>query len=330
MKRFIISICLLSALFVGCNQNEVEYHYSPEVLDEEAQAIMGRLRNPELRDHYYVTPESIKKSWDENKNLEYGDCSGAIPEYDFRLDTASIFDSNGYRTLAMGKEGSRNIIYIHGGAWTYPLLKNPISLLEDFLPEADAKAYLPLYPLLPRWNNEQTMTMLLELYEKLLEEEKPIIIMGDSAGGNLVLAFTAYLHSLGEKLPSCLMPISPAVDLLASNPEISKYKDRDPMLDSGIFGILGPAWAGEKAVDDPTISPMYADLKNFPPVFIFIGTEEILYPDTIDFAEKLTSEGVRTSVLVGQGLWHVAPLSKIPVRSLYISLALDFLSSLHI
>lgn len=330
INRLLFGILVMSCLSVACANNSagpgnVKYHYSDKILDNDTQAILDKMKTPEYKPLFYVDAATLEKSWDELKDSSYSAYSGAVPDYDFVCDTSSVFDSNGYRTLVMGDSGAYNIMYVHGGAWTYPLLTSHLSFLEDFTSRANVRAYVPLYPMLPNWNINQSLVFLQGVYDRILEEGKPVVLMGDSAGGNMILGFTAYLQANGKELPGCLLPLSPAVDLSASNPEIDKYQSADPMLGRDIFDVLGPAWSGDVPIASPVVSPINAELEHFPKAFIYIGTEEILYPDAIRFAEKLSSAGVCTEVLIGQGLWHVAPLSKIPVRDLYIDLAQKFI-----
>lgn len=332
MKKVIIRFLmvaggLLACLVSGCERRggEVEYLYSEKELDEGTKGLLGAITSN--RKYFYVTKEAIKASWDEYEGMEYEEYSGSLPEYEFKSDTSWVRSAKGYGTLVMGKEGKINIMYVHGGAWTYRILDQHLSFVEELASRADAKAWLPQYPMLPRWNCEETFPMLEEVYDAMLREGKPIVLSGDSAGGNLILGFTAFLQSKGKKLPDFLLPISPAVDLTSSNPDMEKMASRDPMLSPDILTLLGPSWAGERPLDDPTISPINADLKAFPPVLMYVGTEEIINPDVVLFAEKLSSCGVRTTVFVGTGLWHVAVISNIPAREQFISIALDFIKN---
>ena len=335
-----LALCV-AGLLSGCTKNsnvptetqsKVIYIYSDSLLDSKSQALMDYYRSEEFRKSGYITSTLWNLILEQLKALSYTDYAGAVPDYLFKCDTSSIYDANGYRTLVMEKDTNfvRNIIYVHGGAWTAQISDEHLNFLDLFLPMANARAYLPLYPLLPNYNYAATMEMLLALYQNLLKEDKPLLLMGDSAGANILLGFINYLREKGLPMPACVLPMSPAVDLSgASVPEMQKYESRDPMLSPTIFTSSGcKAWAGDRQLQDPVISPIYGDFLNFPPMFMFIGTEEILYPDAISFAEKVAATGTKTEVLIGRGLWHVAPVDNIPVTSLYCTLALEFIKSI--
>jgi acetyl esterase/lipase len=49
--------------------------------------------------------------------------------------------------------------------------------------------------------------------------------------------------------------------------------------------------------------------KALPPTTLYVGTREILYPDTLLLHERAVEEGAPISVVVGTGLVHDWPIS---------------------
>lgn len=290
----------------------VKYVYSSETLDSMASQIRQSLIDQNVKS--YTTSTCLTQYMQAFQSLEYQDYDGAIPSYKFTLDTTSIYSPRQFRTIVVN--GNRvtdcNIMYVHGGAWTYQIDPAHFKFTEDIAGRMNASVYVPLYPMLPRWNSTDAFEMLLEVYSMLLQQGKPILLIGDSAGGNMIFGFTFYLKTLGYSLPSYLVGLSPAVDMSGSNPEIEAYDALDVYIDKTCFQAVAKPWADGKPLTDPTISPLYGDPTGFPPVLIYIGDHEILYPDVIRFAENCALKGVRTTVFVGRGLWHVATLSDIP------------------
>ena len=86
------------------------------------------------------------------------------------------------------------------------------------------------------------------------------------------------------------------------------------MFDVNRLHVDAHAWAGAWNVSDPRISPIRADLsvlKNSD-VTVLVGTDEIFYPDVVDFAQRLTTAGVRTKLRIGEKMIHDYPLLPIP------------------
>jgi acetyl esterase/lipase len=56
---------------------------------------------------------------------------------------------------------------------------------------------------------------------------------------------------------------------------------------------------------DPLASPIYADLKGLPPLYIHAGNCEILLDDATRLAERAREDGVAVELDVCDGMFHV-------------------------
>jgi acetyl esterase/lipase len=56
------------------------------------------------------------------------------------------------------------------------------------------------------------------------------------------------------------------------------------------------------------ISPLYGDLHDLPPILIYVGGDEILLDDSIDFAGKAKDAGVDITLKVEKGMFHCYPV----------------------
>ena len=161
-----------------------------------------------------------------------------------------------------------------------------------------------------------------------------IILAGDSAGGNMALELTLGLKKQKRKLPAALILMSPWTDMTVSANSYEKFKDLDPMLtkeyvigvrDAYIYGLKtanksdgyitlkgdfptqDENEADQNIVDysDPAYSPLYADLSEMPPVYIQVGSNEILRDDSSLLYDKLTEQGGYAKLDIYEGGWHV-------------------------
>jgi acetyl esterase/lipase len=64
-------------------------------------------------------------------------------------------------------------------------------------------------------------------------------------------------------------------------------------------------YSGDTPTDHPLLSPIYGDLGGFPPIFMQVGSTEILLDDTLTIARKARSQGVDVEVEVWNALPHV-------------------------
>ena len=193
-----------------------------------------------------------------------------------------------------------------GGGYVNEIRLPHISFCDRLAKKINACVFSPIYPLAPNHTYEETYEIVEKLYNHLLTTGKPIIIMGDSAGGGFSAAFCEYLAVKDMPQPENLILISPWVDMSMSG----DYDDveYDPML--GIEGAreIGKAWAGDLDTKDYKVSPLFGEVDKLPKTTIFVGTHEIIYPDIVEFYNKLHDNGVDAELIVGDEMSHVYPL----------------------
>ncbi|MFW9889301.1 MAG: alpha/beta hydrolase, partial [Candidatus Thorarchaeota archaeon] len=61
----------------------------------------------------------------------------------------------------------------------------------------------------------------------------------------------------------------------------------------------------EHDTQNPLISPLYADLQDFPPLFIQVGTSEMILDDSLRIAKKAEEAGVEVTLDVWESMPHV-------------------------
>jgi monoterpene epsilon-lactone hydrolase len=136
-----------------------------------------------------------------------------------------------------------------------------------------------------------------------------IAIGGDSAGAGLALALTSRLRAKGEELPSCAWLISPWTDLTMSGLTLATKDAVDPLIHKQYLNELADAYL-PPGMDrkDPRVSPVYADLKGFPPTLIQVGSVETLLDDATRFAAVAGAADVRVTLEIWPHMIHAWPL----------------------
>ena len=200
----------------------------------------------------------------------------------------------------------RLVIYLHGGIYVNEIRLPHISFCDNLAKKINACVFTPIYPLAPNHTYKETYEIVEKLYNHLLTMNKPIIIMGDSAGGGFTASFCEYLADNNIPQPKNIILISPWVDVSMSG----DYDDveYDPML--GVVGAreMGKAWAGDLDPKDYKISPLFGEVSKLPKTTLFVGTHEIIYSDVVKFYDKLKANGVDAELNVGEKMSHVYPL----------------------
>lgn len=206
------------------------------------------------------------------------------------------------------------VLYLHGGAYINTFNAYQWRFMDRLVRETGCEVVAPAYHLAPWADYRQAYDDLSGLYRDLREEQpdRRVILMGDSAGGGLALGLAEHLVREGDALPERLILFSPWVDVSMDNPDIADYVAVDPMLHLDLVTVHGQYWAGDADTHFWMVSPLFGDMEGLPPVTIYCGTRELLYPDILLAGEKLEAAGVDVSLNVYRGMNHDFPLMPLP------------------
>lgn len=202
------------------------------------------------------------------------------------------------------------LFYCPGGAF----VSGPNLLSWDSLAKlaknTGITAWMLDYPKGPESKMVETTKNIDAVYAKALETypASNIILMGDSAGGNLILTLTQRLIEKKLPLPKRLIAISPAFDASLTNPEIDAVDPLDCMLSKKGVSSAKKMCQGNLEMKDPMMSPLYGSFKGFPPVDLFMSEYDVLYPDQKLGREKMKAEGVDLNIIFGEKMPHIWPL----------------------
>lgn len=198
------------------------------------------------------------------------------------------------------------VLYLHGGAFVLNLSEQTLGMIESLTELSGKQFVVPLYPLAPEDTYVETYAMIMDVYLNLVKRHgaEHVILAGDSAGGCLSIGLTQMLIRHDLPTPKLLVLLSPSVNNALDNPGIDEIEPLDPLLNPvGIREVLR-AWAGSADLHDPHISPLFAPVEGFPPVFLSAGTHEILYPDQKEFITKLHNANIPVETVIAPEMLH--------------------------
>lgn len=211
------------------------------------------------------------------------------------------------------EEPEKAVLYVHGGAYV-----SEISawhwVLVSRMADAGCRVEVPIYGLAPEHTYREAFGFLQEVYRGLLEDIAPqrTLLAGDSAGGGLALALAQTLPGAMLPVPARLVLISPWADLTMSNPDIAEVEERDPWLSPVGMVEAAKSWAGGDDLALPRLSPVYGELATLPPMDLYIGTRDVLLPDTRRLYQLVTEVGGEASIFEEEGAFHIHPLVPVP------------------
>ena len=203
------------------------------------------------------------------------------------------------------------LLYLHGGGYVFGGPNSHRELVARIAQACDVKALLVDYRLAPENPFPAAVEDAFSAYKWLLDQgysEQDIFVAGDSAGGGLSAALLLAIKEANLAQPCAAVLISPWADLTNSGPTIESNADADPMLSpSGVADFADHYLDGQDAAN-PTASPLFGDLSNLAPIFIQVGSTEILLSDSQRLAERVKTQGGQAEVHVWPDMPHVFPL----------------------
>jgi acetyl esterase/lipase len=133
------------------------------------------------------------------------------------------------------------------------------------------------------------------------------IVAGDSAGGGLTMATLLAVRDAGGELPAAAVLLSPWADVACRQPSYTERAQLEPMLQADFLRADAARYIGDADLLDVRANPIDADLSGLPPVLVLVGTDEILYDDSIVLHERLVAAGVDAELIIGEDMFHVWP-----------------------
>jgi acetyl esterase len=190
------------------------------------------------------------------------------------------------------------LIYLHGGGWSVGSPATHAKLARQLCAGAGALVVSVDYRLAPehpfpvpledcvaaaRWTHATV--------QRYGGDPQRLAIGGDSAGANLSAAVINELHDAIDFRAALL--IYGAFDMAASWRDYDRYApEEDPVLPKYLMKMMMDAYLSSGAsMDDPRVSPLFADLRHFPPACFVVGAVDPLFGESVAMRDTLQALG---------------------------------------
>jgi acetyl esterase/lipase len=203
------------------------------------------------------------------------------------------------------------ILHIHGGWFNWGSAKAFRNLVGHLATHAGAIAFSPDYRLAPEHPFPSAPEDVRACYAGLVElGYKKIAVTGDSAGGTLALGLLLSLkasHLKNQVVPVAVVALSPVTDLSLSGASWTARAAADPYFTRSQVAELVRSYLNGADPNDPTASPLRADLAGLPPIRVHVGDDEVLLDDSVRFVDRALAAGVDAKLDVWEGMVHGFP-----------------------
>ena len=235
-----------------------------------------------------------------------------LPPYSYRLERP-LGGRPAHFIRGRGADGDGIILFFHGGGYFAGSGKTHSAMLARL----SAYAGVPVFAQDYRLSRDEPFPAAFDdavaAWDDLIARgyrPDQIVIGGDSAGGGLALSLLATLSARGER-PAGLFAFSPWTDLTMSGPSVIQVGNADPVLPADRMTEAAQAYYTDTPPNDVRVSPLFATYTSPPPVFMQVGSPEVLSDDTYRMAEVLRKAGGQVDVQTwdkAPHVWHLGEL----------------------
>jgi acetyl esterase/lipase len=109
----------------------------------------------------------------------------------------------------------------------------------------------------------------------------------------------------GMPMPAGLIALSPWADLTLSGWSMMQNADKDSTLSWDLLFVSARQYLKGGNPADPYASPIYGNMRDFPPIMVHAGSREILRDDASRLGELAAAANIAVSVEVYDGMEHL-------------------------
>lgn len=210
-----------------------------------------------------------------------------------------------------GDSGHRNesqeavAFHCHGGGFVACPLDDYDFYGAMLVDQLGLAVVMPDYRLAPEHPFPAAHEDCLNAYRGLMEsgvDPAQVVVMGDSCGGGLALSTLVAARAEGLPMPACYLSVSGWFDLSVASPA---QGGPDPFLSAAWVRNRGRDYAaGRVPLDDPRLSPAFADLSGLPPLYLPVAQYDTVREGVLALAATAMRAGVVVTLESWPGMVH--------------------------
>ena len=197
------------------------------------------------------------------------------------------------------------ILFFHGGGWVYGNFDTYDYFCRRFAKDTGAIVLTVGYRLAPFYKYPTALEDCYDAYlwtvenaTNLSANPEKIIVMGDSAGGNLATAVSLMARDKGQKLITKQILLYPVVSGKLERPSVDKNADAPVLTKTRMQCFIDYYARDEADILQPYFSPLLAeDLRNLPPALIITCEYDPLHDQAQIYAERLQEAKIPVKLL---------------------------------
>lgn len=230
------------------------------------------------------------------------------------------------------KENNVTVFHCHGGAFVSTPVSEYHFYAEIIARHVGCRVVMPDYRLAPEHPYPAAIEDCFDAYQGLLANGVPasrIALLGESCGGSLALSLLQRLREQALPMPACFVSLTGWFDLAVA--KVPSY-GKDPFLTAEWVRNRGREYLGQQLLlDDPRVSPVYAELQGLPPMYLQIGQYDTMSEGALTLGSKALNAGVAVTMESWPGMihgWHGLVNADVPEATAAWTAIADYIAQL--
>jgi acetyl esterase/lipase len=249
---------------------------------------------------------------------------GVVPK-DTIVENAKLGSVRGEWVRVAETQPQRLLIYLHGGGYISGSPETHRPLVARLCKAANCAALSLHYRLGPEFPFPAGLRDAVDAYRFLIGKGFPaasIVLGGNGAGGGLAFATLLAIRNAGLPMPAACIAMSPWADLTLSGWSIMQNRENDALMTWELLFVSARHYLQDANPADVYASPIFGNFRDFPPIMVHAGSNELLRDDAGRLGELAAAAQVPVSVEIYDGMQHVfqgytnAPESKVSLNRL--------------
>ena len=279
-------------------------------LNEAITAFLTEMAASGIKPIEESTPEEVRALVADLKELY-----GTGPEM-ARVEDHSVTGADGgtFPVRVLVPEGTPRgvFIYYHGGGWVIGAMEEFDTLGRRLAAKTGCAVVLVDYRLAPEFRYPTAaddayaaLEWVAERVRDIAGADVPIIVGGDSAGGNLAAVTAQRSRDRGGPPVAFQALVYPVTDADLDNTSYTAEENQLMLTKAGMVWFWDHYLPAAERRTEPDASPLQAaDLSGLPPAVVILAEYDVLRDEGQAYADRLREAGVPVDVLVHPGQMH--------------------------
>lgn len=204
------------------------------------------------------------------------------------------------------------IVYYHGGGFTVGSSEDCDFLARKLAVTNSALVVSANYRSAPEYMFPVPFDDAFDVYTWVSEhgadvgaDVSRVVVAGDSAGSNFAAALPLRARDEGVRVPDAVVMLGAFADFQFERwPSFLALAPRGIVYDMAFAGFIRGAYVGATPWNHPWISPIEADLTDYPPAVVVAGTHDPIVDSARAFADRIRRAGGRVHEYFPAGMPH--------------------------